>query len=159
MSTADVVTAVAVVVGLVGIVVPLLPGTLLIGGAVVVWAVVVAEPVAWTAAGVAVAVLAIGTAVKYLVPHRRLRSAGIPTSTVVVGGALGVVGFFVVPVLGLVLGFVLGVYLAELRRLGPDAAWPATKHAVRAVGLSLLIELLAGMLATSVWVWGALATG
>ena len=39
---------------------------------------------------------------------------------------LGVVGFFVVPVVGLFLGFVLGVYLAELRRVGAAAAWPST---------------------------------
>ena len=42
---------------------------------------------------------------------------------------LGIVGFFVVPVVGLLLGFVLGVYLAELARLGGrgvavDAARP-----------------------------------
>ena len=38
-----------------------------------------------------------------------------------IGGACGVVGFFVVPVVGLFLGFVLGVYVAERRRLGRRA--------------------------------------
>ena len=61
--------------------------------------------------------------------------------------ALGVVGFFVVPVVGLFVGFVLGVYLAERRRVGGAAAWPSTKEALRAVGLSILIELAAGVLA------------
>ena len=42
------------------------------------------------------------------------------------GGVLGVVGFFVIPVIGLPLGFVLGVYLSELSRVGVDRAWPAT---------------------------------
>jgi uncharacterized protein YqgC (DUF456 family) len=96
--------------------------------------------------------------VKFLVPNRRLKDAGIPASTQWIGAALGVVGFFVVPVVGLFLGFVLGVYLAECRRVGRAAAWPSTRHALRAAGLSILIELVAGLAATFVWVAGVLAT-
>ena len=59
-----------------------------------------------------------------------------------------------VPVVGLFIGFVLGVYLAERRRVGSRAAWPSTKHALKAVGLSILIELVAGVAATFVWVAG-----
>jgi hypothetical protein len=55
-------------------------------------------------------------------------------------------------------GFVLGVYLAEYRRLGGRAAWPSTVHALKAVGLSILIELVAGVAATFVWVAGVLVT-
>ena len=60
--------------------------------------------------------VALGVVVKYVVPGRRLKAAGVPTSTLLLGAALGVVGFFVIPVVGLLVGFVLGVYLAELRR-------------------------------------------
>nr|WP_246210013.1 DUF456 domain-containing protein [Nocardioides piscis] len=63
-------------------------------------------------------------------------------------------GFFVIPVVGLFIGFVLGVYAAEHRRLGSAAAWPATKHALKAVGLSILIELAAAMLAVATWIVG-----
>ena len=48
-----------------------------------------------------------------------------------IGALLAFVGFFVVPVVGMLLGFVLGVYLAERGRLGPAQAWPST---VRNVG-------------------------
>jgi len=68
------------------------------------------------------------------------------------------VGFFVIPVVGLLVGFVLGVYLSELQRVGRRGAWPATKAAVKAVGLSMLIELTAAMAAAAVWLAGALAT-
>ena len=57
---------------------------------------------------------------KYVVPGRRLKENGIPNSTLLLGGVLGVVGFFVIPVVGLLVGFVLGVYLAELNRVGVD---------------------------------------
>jgi uncharacterized protein YqgC (DUF456 family) len=107
----DLLAGLVIAVGLVGIVLPILPGSLLIAAAVVVWAVSIGGTTAWAAAVAAVAVLAIGTLVKYLLPGRHLKNQGIPTRTLLLGGLLGVVGFFVVPVVGLPLGFVLGVYL------------------------------------------------
>jgi uncharacterized protein YqgC (DUF456 family) len=154
----DVLAAVAIAVGLVGVVVPLLPGTLLVAAAVVVWAVAVGETPGWAAAGLALLVLTVGAVVKYLLPGRHLKSQGIPTRTLALGGLLGVVGFFVVPVIGLPLGFVLGVYLSEAQRLGADAAWPATRVTLKAVGASILIELAAATTAAVIWLVGALAT-
>ena len=158
MQTADLLAALAIVVGLLGIVVPLLPGTLLIGAATLGWAWYVGGGTAWGLAAAAVAVLLVGTVVKYAVPGRNLKAGGIPNRTLLAGGLLGVVGFFVVPVVGLVLGFVLGVYLSEAQRLGTQAAWPATKVALKAVGLSLLIELAAGLCAAALWFVGAVTT-
>jgi uncharacterized protein YqgC (DUF456 family) len=80
----------------------------------------------------------------------------VPGWTIAAGAVLGVVGFFVIPVVGLFLGFVLGVYLAELSRLGShETAWPSTREALRAVGWSIAIELATGLFAAAVWV-GAL---
>lgn len=155
---ADLLTGLAVLVGLVGIVVPLLPGTLLVAIAMVVWAAYVGEPRGWALVAAALVVLAVGAVVKYLLAGRHLQGHGVPTSTLVVGGLLGIVGFFVVPVVGLPLGFVVGIYLAELRRVGTADAWPATVAALRAVGIALLVELVAGFVAASLWVTGALST-
>ena len=63
-----------------------------------------------------------------------------------------------VPVVGLFIGFVLGVYLSELQRVGPRMAWPSTKAALRAVGVSMLVELMSVLLATVVWIIGVIAT-
>ncbi|GGO69377.1 DUF456 domain-containing protein [Nocardioides deserti] len=158
MSLLEVLVAVAIAIGIVGVLVPVLPGTLLVLAAVLVWAVDVGGSTAWTVFAVATVVLALGAVVKYAVPGRRLQDAGIPSSTLVVGGVLGFVGFFVVPVAGLLLGFVLGVYLAEHRRLGARAAWPSTVHALKAAGLSILIELLAALLAAATWTVGVVVT-
>jgi uncharacterized protein YqgC (DUF456 family) len=158
MSGVEVLVALVIAVGLVGILVPLLPGSVLILGGVLVWAWYVGGATAWVVCAVVAAVLLVGTVVKYLMPNRRLKDAGVPASTQWVGAAVGVVGFFVVPVVGLFLGFVLGVYLAEYRRLGQAAAWPSTRHALKAVGLSIAIELVAGLGATAVWLGGVLAT-
>jgi uncharacterized protein YqgC (DUF456 family) len=158
VSGVEVLVALAIAVGLVGILVPILPGSVLVLAAVLVWAWDVGGTTAWVVFGVAATVLVAGGIIKVLVPNRRLKDAGIPASTQWIGAALGVVGFFVVPVIGLFIGFVLGVYLAEHHRLGAAAAWPSTNHALRAVGLSILIELVAGVLATVVWVAGVVLT-
>ena len=158
MSGLEVLVALAIALGLVGVLVPVLPGSLLVGVAVLVWAAEKAEATGWVVAVVALVLLAAGTVVKYLVPGRRLQRAGVPASTLVLGGVLGIVGFFVVPVIGLPLGFVLGDYLSEWRRLGHHEAWPATVHALKAVGLGILIELGFGILAAVTWAVGVVLT-
>ena len=160
MSPVEVVVALVIAFGLAGILVPILPGgSLLIGAAVLAWAVWLGTATGWVVLAIAVVLLTTGVIVKYAVPGRRLKEAGVPLSTQVVGAGLAIVGFFVIPVVGIVVGFVLGVFLAELRRLrasGP--AWAATKHALRAVGLAILIELTAALLATAAWVVGLVLT-
>lgn len=158
MQAVDAIAALAILLGLVGIVLPIMPGLLLIAIALVAWAAYVGGSVAWSLALAGVLVLAGGALIKYLVAGRHMRTRGVPNRTLVIGGLAGIVGFFVVPVLGLPLGFVLGIYAAELQRLGRDRAWPATKHALTAVGLALLIELVAGFVAAGLWLVGALNT-
>jgi len=158
MTGAEILVSIAVAIGIVGVVIPVLPGSLLVLGAILVWALEVATGTGWAVFAVATTFVAAGAVVKYVVPGRRLKLEGIPTSTLLLGGLLGVVGFFVIPVIGLVIGFVLGIYLAELRRLGRAAAWPATKHALKAAGLSLLIELTACLLAAATFTVGVVVT-
>ncbi len=158
MEIEDVLTGIAIAIGIVGIVVPLLPGSLLVGAAILAWAAYVGGTTAWLLAGSAVAVLLVGMVVKYAVPGRALKVQGIPGRTLAAGAVLGVVGFFVVPVVGLLLGFVLGIYLSEVQRLGRQAAWPATRAALRAVGLSLLIETVSAVVAAGLWLTAAVVT-
>lgn len=146
---------VLVAVGLVGIVVTVLPGLLLVVVGIAVWAVPRGDIVGWTVLVAAVGIALIGTVAKFLLPGRALRASGVPGRTLVAGAVLGIVGFFVIPVIGLFLGFVLGVYLAELARLDDRSmAWPSAREALRAVGLSILIELAAGLLVTATWIAG-----
>jgi uncharacterized protein len=152
MSTATVLAAVLIAVGLAGVLIPLLPGPILIWIGIGLWSFERADVAGWVVLVVATAVLAVGLVAKYALPGRRLREAGVPWITLAFGGLLGVIGFFVIPVLGLPIGFVLGVYVAELGRLGSNAAaWPSTRQAVAAVGISMLIEFGSGLVAAAVW--------
>jgi uncharacterized protein YqgC (DUF456 family) len=149
---------VAIAIGIVGIVIPLLPGTLLVLGAIAVWAFVEGTTAAWVTLAVVTVILGATLLVKYLWPARRMRNADVGTWSLVAGGVLGIIGFFVVPVLGLVLGFVLGIYLAELSKRGDQRrAWASTVHALKGVALSVGVELTGALLATVVWVVGVFA--
>ena len=158
MTLTEALVGLAIRVGLLGIIVPILPGGLLIFAAVLVWAWITGGTTAWLVFAVAAALLVAGNVVKYLVPGKRLKEAGIPASTQWTGVGLGVLGFFVIPVVGLFVGFVVGVYLAERHRVGATAAWPSTKAALRAAGLSVLIELASAMLAAATWAVGLVLT-
>jgi uncharacterized protein len=155
MAVTDALVGLAILVGLVGIVVPVLPGSILILGAVLLWAVEAQSTTGWLVFATVTTLLVVGGIVKYALPGRRLKAVGVPNSSVVAGGLLGIVGFFVIPVVGLVVGFVVGVYLMELHRVGWEGAWPSTRSAVGAVGLSVLIELAAGLFAAVAWLLGA----
>ncbi|RKN49286.1 DUF456 domain-containing protein [Micromonospora endolithica] len=152
------VAAVAILAGLAGVVVPGLPALPLCWGGVLVWAVFgSAGPARWAVLAAATVVAAGGTVVKYAWPGRNLKRTGVPTSSLLAGGLLGLVGFFVIPVVGLVIGFVGGLWAAERLRLGSNQlAWPATKQALAAAGLAMLIEFSAGVVIAGVWVLGLL---
>lgn len=152
MTPTDLAVGLVILVGLVGIVVPVLPGVVLVVGAVAAWALERQDAVGWTVLAVSVVVFAVGQVAKYLLPGRRLKQVGVPARTTLAGVVLGVVGFFVVPVVGVFLGFVLGIYLAERARLRTHgAAWPSTVHALRAAGWSILIELATGLFIAATW--------
>lgn len=151
--------ALVIAVGLVGIVVPLLPGMLLVYGAILVWAVVEHTVASWVTLGIVTVVVGATMAVKYLWPVRRMRRAEVPTSALLAGAVLGIVGFFVIPVFGLVIGFILGVYLAELlRRQDLRRAWASTVHAVKAAALSMGVELVGALSAAVIWLVAVLVT-
>lgn len=154
----EIVVGLVILIGLVGIVVPILPGVILIFAAIAVWAFLTGGTVAWVVLGIATVLLFVSGIVKYTWPGQKLKDAGVPNRTLLLGGLAGIAGFFLIPVVGLFVGFVVGVYLSELLRL-PDnrQAWTSSKHAIKGVGLSILVELFGALLATGVWVGGAIA--
>jgi len=145
--------ALVMAVGVVGVVLPVLPGLLLIAVAALVWALYEQDTISWVAFAAIIVVLGVGTVAKYVLPARNLAAVGAPRSTMLIGAVAAVVGFFVIPVVGLPIGGVAGVYGAELRRLRGDrtAAWRSTWVTIKAVGLGLLLELAAALVAVAIW--------
>lgn len=159
MQTATVLAAVLIAVGTLGVLIPVLPGTLLCVAGVLLWSASTGGGAAWSIFAGSVVLALVGWTCKYLLPGRRLSTAGVPRTTLLVGTVCGVVGFFVIPYVGLALGFVIGVYAAEHARLrDATVARQATAVAVRAVLLSVGIELLTATAIAVLWLCGVLFT-
>jgi uncharacterized protein YqgC (DUF456 family) len=156
---AELLVLLVMLVGLVGVLVPVLPGLVLVWGAGVVWAWVGGGAGHWAVAAVLTLLLVVGTVAKYALPARKASGAGAPRHTLLVGAAAAVVGFFVIPVVGLVVGGVAGIYLAERARLRSDAAaWRSTRAVLLGIGIGVLVELVTAASMIAIWGAAALAT-
>lgn len=142
----------AIVVGVAGVVVPVLPGAILSLAAILVWAILTNTASGWVVFGIAAVAIGSTQVLKYVLPGKGLKRAGVPNRTTLIGALLSIVGFFVIPVVGMPLGFVLGVYLSEYQRLR-DArpAWTSTVAALKATGWSMAIELAGTLVAAGTW--------
>ncbi len=159
-TTGELLVGLAMVAGVVGVVVPVLPGLLLSWAAGLVWV--------WQDGGgptrilvgvVLTGLLVAGTGAKYLLPARSASGAGAPRSTLLAGIVGAVAGFFLIPFVGVVVGGVGAVYLAELQRLRDRAAAGRSTWAVlKAVGIGMLVELVAAVLMLGTWLLGVWAT-
>ena len=144
-----------VVVGVCGIVVPVIPGSVAIVAGLLLWAVTGGSASGWWVFGIGTALVAAGASAQYLITGRRLRERDIPQRSVVIGLVCGVVGLFVIPLFGLPLGFVVGLLGSEYVRLRDlRAAASASWAALKSVGLGMLIELGCALAAATVLLVG-----
>ncbi|WP_328718649.1 DUF456 domain-containing protein [Streptomyces sp. NBC_00247] len=145
--------------GLVGVLVPGVPGQAIVWAAVLWWALTDVSPLAWVVLIGSTAVLLLNQALKPLLPPRRPRESGTPRRTLLIGGLSAIGGFFVLPVVGGALGYVGGVYGVERLRLGSrNAGWASVRSVLRATGYALLVELYACLLVAGAWL-GAVVLG
>lgn len=161
MDAADLITVlcgIAIVIGILGTIIPMLPGVLICWLSVLAWTLFAADGwPRWIVFGLVTIVALIGLVVQYAWPGKRLKQAGVPNRTLIIGGLFAIIGFFVIPVLGLVIGFVFGVWLSEQARLRePGPAWQSTKHALKAAGMYMLVEIASALAIAGVWVGGLL---
>lgn len=152
-------TLVAMVLGLVGTVLPLLPGLPLIWGAALASFLTVGWSRTATLTMATVTVLMLGgIAAKYVLPSRRSGQTASRRSLLwAAGGAT--VGFFVIPVVGFAIGGVVALYLAEQQRTGDaEAARANTVVALKRFGIGVLVEIAAGISMILVWLMAAILT-
>ena len=154
MSNAGVALVAAVMaVGLIGTVVPVLPGLLLIWGAGLGYGLAAGfEGIGIAAFAVMTMLLGVGMAMSYVLPKRAGERGGAAKSSLRLGILGAVIGFFVIPVLGLPIGGALGVLAGEYHRLGQwPAAWTATRKVLAGFGLAVLAEFTAGVFMVATW--------
>lgn len=144
--------------GVVGVSAPGVPGTLLCWAAVLWWATSQHTTLTWGVLAGATGLLAVAQVVLWLMPSRRIRDSGVDWGTVMTASGVAIPGFFVLPVVGAPLGFTGAVYVHERVRLGGHrAAWTATRRVMRTVGGSVLVELMACLIVTGAWLGAVIA--
>jgi uncharacterized protein len=151
-----VLVAVAMAVGMVGTLVPLLPGLTLVWLAGLGYGLVEGFGAVGLSAFVLMTLLALaGMAAGWVVPQRAAGKAGSARSSIWLGGVGAVVGFFAIPVVGAVVGGLVGLYLGELWRThDPATAWRATRATVFGFGLASLLQFAAAGSMALVWaIW------
>lgn len=149
--------ALLLIVGVMGTIFPILPGSLLTIGTLLVWAWVLGSTASWTAGLIGIALAVVGMSASAILTGRKMRREQIPRGPVIIGVIVGVVGMFIVPVVGLFLGFALGLLLAEYaRRKDLSAAWRSSVEAMKSMGFGMLIECACASLATFAFVVGAI---
>ena len=146
----------AIVVGVAGTIIPVLPGSILIGASLLAWALWGgAETTGWVVFGIGMLFVLAGMAASTVLTGRKLKEHSIPSRSVVVGLVLGVAGMFVIPVVGLFVGFAAGLLLSELQRTRVfGTALASSWAALKATGLGMIVEFGLACLAASTWVIG-----
>ncbi len=146
----------AIAVGVAGVIVPVLPGSILIGVSLLAWAIWGgAGTLGWVVFGIGIVFVISGMAASAVLTGRKLKQHGIPNRSVLIGVALGIVGMFVIPVVGLFVGFAAGLLVSEvLRTRNFGTALRSSGAALKATGIGILVELGLACAAASTWVIG-----
>lgn len=148
-----VVVAVLILVGLVGTVIPILPGLVVIWVAIVGWAWLAGGGLLrWSVVAVCSVLMVVGYVLGAVLPERHLAAAE-PSGWVLLGGTVGmVIGFLALPVVGLVVGAALGIFSAELLRARDlRRAWQLTMATLRGFGIAALVQFAIGLAMAVLW--------
>jgi len=153
-----VLVAIVMVIGVAGTVLPILPGLWLVWAAALAYGLFGGFGIGgWIAMALITGLAAAGTASGIYLPQRRAASIGVPWWGQVAALVGAVAGFFIVPVIGAPLGFVVGILVVTLVRerhfQGALAAtWATLKALLMASGLQFAVGL-AMVAVWVIWVW------
>jgi uncharacterized protein len=143
----------AMFVGVIGVVVPILPGVAIVGiaGIVATFALGI-DTAGWVLVIVLGLLTIAGAGASLALPARRGIKGDAARSSLTLAAVLAMVGFFVVPVVGLILGALLGLYLGELNQHNDrNRAWASTTSVAKAYGVGVLVELATALLLIAIW--------
>ena len=150
-----VLAGVLLVVAAVGTIYPVLPGSLIAIVTLLLWAWAVGSWQAWVAAVVASLICVVGWSASAVLTGRKLKQLEVPKWSILVAVVGGVVGMFLIPVVGIFIGFGVALLLSEwVRHRDLRQAWHYSAQTLKATGTGVLIEFLLVCVAASVWTIG-----
>jgi len=153
---ATVLVLLAMLIGLVGTLVPILPGIALMWFAAVGYGLVVGFDVLATVVLMMVTALtATAVVIGVVLPKRAATASGASTRSQLAAAIGAIIGFFVIPIVGVLVGALVGLGIAEYAE---KRDWPAARASTIAVakgfGISTLLQFAIGFVILAVWlVW------
>lgn len=150
-----VLTLIVMLVGLIGIVLPIIPGTILIFVVAVIYALIERfQAVGWPTLVVLGLLAAVATSADIWASSVGAKMSGASGWSVIVGLVAGLAGFVVFSLPGAIFGAILGVLLTEIIRLGDwRQALKAGSGWLLGWVLSTVVQLVIGLIMVAIFVW------
>lgn len=152
---------IVLLVGLAGTILPVLPGILLMWAAVVSYGFVAGfDAIAIIAILVSTMLAAGSIAVGVMLPKQAAEAAGASSRSQWAAVLGAIVGFFVIPIIGVVVGAVAGIAIAEyLDKRDWAPAWESTKGVLSGMGIAAIAQFGIGVMILFIFLaWAALET-
>lgn len=148
-----------IVMGLIGVVVPMIPGTLLMWIAVLIYALVNGFNSIGVAAFVVITIIALVTGTADLwMPLLGAKSGGASKRAVLLGVVGSLVGTLIAPLIGTLIGYAGGILLGEYQKRGDwNEALRASAGGLAGWGIATIIQLGGGLLMLVIFVWQVLS--
>lgn len=157
----EVLTFIVLVVGLLGLMVPIFPGLTIMWLGTVVYALIRAANgdmtwVGWLLFGIITVLMIIGNVIDNIIIAKHVRERQVPWSSILLGFAAGIVAsIFLTPLVGIIAS-PLGLFLAEMRRLRDrDLAYASTKAWMTGWGWSFAARFGIGVVMIALWLFWA----
>ena len=145
-------------VAAIGTVYPGVPGSVLAIITLMAWAWIMGSSAAWIAAVIGSVMVAAGWAAGAMLTSRKLRQQQIPKRSIAVAMVSAVVGMFLIPVVGVFVGFGAGLFVSEYaRRRDFGSSLKSSAKTLKATGIGVVLEFGMVCLAGSVWMIGVIA--
>jgi uncharacterized protein len=151
---ATVAAGILLVLAAVGVVYPVVPGSPIAMVTLLVWAWVVGGWAAWVVAVIGALLCAAGWSASVVLTGRKLKELEVPKWSILVASLAGLVGMFLIPVVGIFVGFAVGLLVSEaVRHRDVRRAVHYSLQTLKAMGAGVLVEF--GLLCAAASVWSA----
>lgn len=155
--TITLIAALLIGVGTIGIVYPILPGSLAVLTGLVLWGLIIRGAEGWSVLIAGALLVLAGMAAQAVLTGHTMKKRQIPNRSILWGVAGAVIGMFLIPVVGLFIGFATALFVSESVRQGNiQRAIPDTLAALKSMGLGMLVELICALAAGIIFTIGAI---
>ncbi|MEI7442066.1 MAG: DUF456 domain-containing protein [Actinomycetes bacterium] len=140
-------------IGIVGTLIPVLPGLVLVWLAALAWTILDgADATHWVIFALMTVIFIIGIGLSFYIPAKSAKSETSPRWTYLVASLFALIGFFVIPIVGLPLGFAFGVFICHLISSREfHRALRATGTSLKAMGIVSLVQCVCGIAMATAW--------